>query len=138
MRLLLTIGNDTSNSAVSIFGRLVARRGEMKIRMLAATLACSAISGAEAASFNCAHAVLSAEQTICGNANLSKLDEQTAGMYFLIIGSGAPQTTISEVRTSQAKFIAQRNACGTDVDCLVDAYTSQMMYLKNEKGNLGL
>ncbi len=110
----------------------------MKIRMLAATLACSAISDVEAASFNCAHAVMPVEQTICGNANLSKLDEQTAGMYFLIIGSGAQQSTISEVRASQAKFIAQRNACGVNVDCLVDAYTSQMMYLKNEKGNLGL
>ena len=110
----------------------------MNIRLSIMALACLWVGGAEAASFNCAHALLPAEETICGNANLSKLDEQTAGMYFLIIGSGAKQTTISEVRASQAKFIAQRNACGTDVDCLVDAYTSQMMYLKNEKSNLGL
>ena len=97
-----------------------------------------AAAGASAASFNCAHAMLPAEQTICGNANLSRLDEQTAGMYFLIVGSGAPQATISLVKSSQSKFIAQRNACETDVDCLVDAYTSQIMFLKNEKGNLGL
>jgi uncharacterized protein len=81
---------------------------------------------------------LPAEETICGNANLGKLDERTSGMYFLILGSGAPQATISRVKKSQSNFIAQRNACGTDVDCLVDAYTSQMMYLKNEKSNLGL
>lgn len=110
----------------------------MKSRLLSAALACFSAGAAEAASFNCAHALLPAEKTICGNANLSKLDEQTAGMYFLIVGSGAPQATMNGVKASQATFIAQRNACGTDVDCLVDAYTSQMMYLKNEKSNLGL
>jgi uncharacterized protein len=110
----------------------------MKIWILSVTVACFSAAAAEAASFNCAHAFLPAEETICGNANLSKLDEQTAGMYFIIVGSGAPQATVSQVKASQSKFIAQRNACGTDVNCLVDAYTSQMMYLKNEKSNLGL
>jgi uncharacterized protein len=110
----------------------------MNIRLSIVALACLSAGAAEAASFNCAHAFLPAEETICHNANLSKLDEQTAGMYFLIVGSGAPQTTISQVKASQSKFIAQRNACGTNVNCLVDAYTSQMMYLKNEKSNLGL
>ena len=110
----------------------------MKTWILSVTAACFSAAAAEAASFNCAHAFLPAEQAICGNANLSKLDEQTAGMYFIIVGSGAPQATVSQVKASQSKFIAQRNACGADVNCLVDAYTSQMMYLKNEKSNLGL
>lgn len=110
----------------------------MKSGLSAFALALLTAGGAQAASFNCAHAFLPAEETICGNANLNKLDEQTAGMYFLIVGSGAPQTTITEVKASQSKFIAERNACGTDVNCLVDAYTDQMMYLKNEKSNLGL
>lgn len=110
----------------------------MTVRATAFVLACLAAGGAQAASFNCAHAMLPAEQTICGDANLSRLDEQTAGMYFSIVGSGAPQATVSLVKTSQSKFIAQRNACGTNVDCLVDAYTSQIMFLKNEKSNLGL
>lgn len=110
----------------------------MKTGLIAFALAILAAGGAEAASFNCAHAFLPAEETICGNANLSKLDEQTAGMYFMIVGSSPPQATLSQVKASQSKFIAKRNACGTDVNCLVDAYTDQMMYLKNEKSNLGL
>lgn len=110
----------------------------MTIRATAFVLTCLAAGGAHAASFNCAHAMLPAEQTICGDANLNRLDEQTAGMYFLIVGSGAPQATVNMVKQSQSKFIAQRNACETNVDCLVDAYTSQIMFLKNEKGNLGL
>ncbi|MFO0991844.1 MAG: hypothetical protein U1E67_07940 [Hyphomicrobiales bacterium] len=96
------------------------------------------LAPAKAASFNCAHAILAAEEAICSNDNLSHLDEQTTGMYFLIVGSGAPKATISEVKASQRKFIEQRNACGVNIDCLVDAYTSQIMFLKNVKSNLGL
>src|SRR5262249_46368159 len=95
-------------------------------------------STATAASFNCKNATLPAEKTICGNANLSHLDEQTAGMYFLIVGSGAPAAKVGQVKASQRQFVHTRNACGRNVNCLVDAYTSQMMYLKNVKSDLGL
>ncbi len=110
----------------------------MNVRSIAFVAAFLATGTAGAASFNCAHAFLPAEETICGNANLSHLDEQTAGMYFLIVGSNPPKATLTQVKSSQASFIATRNACGTDVNCLVDAYTSQIMYLKNVKGDLGL
>ena len=110
----------------------------MKIRTLTAALACLPAGAAEAASFNCSHAFLPAEEAVCDNPNLSQLDEKTAGMYFLIVGSSPPQTTLTEVKASQKKLVATRNACGANVDCLVDAYTSQIMYLKNVKGDLGL
>ncbi|MGV3491994.1 MAG: lysozyme inhibitor LprI family protein [Devosia sp.] len=96
------------------------------------------VAPVQAQSFNCAHAVLPAEIAICGNANLSRLDEQTTGMYFLIIGSGAPAATIALVKSQQGKFLTTRNACGADIDCLVSAYTDQIMFLSNEKSNLGL
>jgi len=106
-----------------------------------ATLICMAKlpSGkAEAASFDCRRAALPAEKTICSNANLGRLDESTAGMYFQIVGSGAPAATIGNVKQMQSRFAARRNACGANIDCLVDAYTDQMMFLRNEKSNLGL
>jgi uncharacterized protein len=103
-----------------------------------ATILAIAPTHAVAQSYNCAHAVLPAEMAICGNTNLSHLDEQTSGMYFLIVGSGAPAATITLVKSQQGKFIATRNACGADIDCLVSAYTDQIMFLKNEKSNLGL
>ena len=93
---------------------------------------------AHAASFNCTHAALPAEVTICSDQQLNRLDEQTAGMYYLIVASGAPAATIRDVKSQQGKFLAQRNGCGTNHNCLIDAYTSQIMYLKNIKGNLGL
>jgi uncharacterized protein len=46
--------------------------------------------------------------------------------------------TINQVKASQRQFIETRNACGANIDCLVSAYTSQIMFLKNEKSNLGL
>jgi uncharacterized protein len=95
------------------------------------------VTPSAAASFNCHHAVLPAEIAICGNANLGQLDEQTAGMYFLIVGS-APSSTVATVKAAQGKFIARRNACEADIDCLVSAYTDQIMLLKNIKGDLGL
>lgn len=95
-------------------------------------------SPARAASFACGRAALPAEKAVCGNANLSGLDDSTAGMYFLILGSGAPAATIARVKQAQNRFIARRNACAARIDCLVDAYTDQMMFLRNEKGNLGL
>jgi len=91
----------------------------------------------QAASFNCQHAALPAEIAICSNANLSHLDDQVAGMYFLIVGSG-PAATVAQVKSSQGKFLTRRNACAADVDCLVSAYTDQIMFLKNIKGDLGL
>ena len=53
---------------------------------------------------------------------ISTLDEQTAGLYFRIISSCAPAATVSQVKASQVKFLAQRNACGAGYDCLISAY----------------
>lgn len=93
---------------------------------------------AEAASFDCRQASLPAEKAICSDANLGSLDEKAAGMYFLIVGAGRPAATVARVRQMQSRFVARRNACGANTDCLVDAYTDQMMFLRNEKSNLGL
>ena len=86
---------------------------------------------ATAASFDCRQASIPAEKAICGNPNLSQLDARTAGMYFTILGNDLPPSKQAQVKNTQRRFLATRNACGYNVDCLVDAYTSQMMYLKN-------
>lgn len=95
-------------------------------------------SEAAAASFDCRRATLAAEKAVCSDANLGSLDDKTAGMYFRILGSGAPAPTIAGVRQAQSRFVARRNACGAKRGCLVDAYTDQMMFLRNETSNLGL
>lgn len=92
-------------------------------------------TASHAASFDCARASTPTEHAICDNPQLSSLDEQTAGAYYTMISNGSlsPQQ-VSQVKASQVKFLQQRNACGANYNCLIDAYTSQMMYLKAVSG----
>lgn len=90
----------------------------------------------EAASFNCQAAATPTEKAICANGQLSSLDDQTSGMYYAIIGASWPAATLSAVKSAQAKFLKQRDSCGADVNCLVDAYTSQIMYLTRTEKEL--
>jgi uncharacterized protein len=103
-------------------------------------LACAALapSAGLAASFNCKAAATATEKAICANGQLSSLDDQTSGMYYTIVGASPPAATLSAVKSAQAKFLQQRDSCGADFNCLVDAYTSQIMYLKQTKEQLGL
>lgn len=110
----------------------------MRTIVLSAAVIGLGTSAGHAASFNCAAAKTPTEHAICDNPQISTLDEQTAGLYFRIISSGAPAATVSQVKTSEVNFLAQRNACGAGYDCLISAYTSQIMYLKNVASNLGL
>jgi uncharacterized protein len=102
-----------------------------------ATIALPSSEGV-AASFNCGAATTKTEHAICNNAQLSRLDEQTSGMYYTIVGGGPPTATLNQVKSAQRNFIQQRDACGANFNCLVDAYTSQMMYLRQVKDELGL
>jgi uncharacterized protein len=107
------------------------------IFLAAAAILLGATAG-NAASFNCAAAKTPTEHAICDNPQISTLDEQTAGLYFRIISSGAPAGLVSQVKSSQVSFLGQRNQCGAGYNCLISAYTSQIMYLKNVASNLGL
>jgi uncharacterized protein len=103
----------------------------------AAFLSCLVAAGtASAASFDCAKATTPTEHAICDNPQLSQLDDQTAGLYYTLISGGAPQatTSVEAVKKEQAGFINKRNQCGANYNCLIDAYTAQIMYLKAASG----
>jgi uncharacterized protein len=123
-------GYEMSTTVRSTFSRT-------SLLMAASVLIVLSCDAASAASFDCKKASIAAERAIRGNANLSQLDARTAGMYFTILGSDVPASTLRQVKTSQRQFLDIRNACGASVDCLVDAYTSQMMFLKNVKSEIG-
>ena len=112
----------------------------MPVRVSLIALAAIALSpaAANAESFNCALAKTPTEHAICDNPQISTLDEQMAGFYYRIISSGAPAATVNQVKSVQVNFLAQRNTCGAGYHCLIDAYTSQIMYLRTVAGNLGL
>ncbi|MCP4303861.1 MAG: hypothetical protein GY788_03070, partial [bacterium] len=86
--------------------------------------------------FDCTKATTPTEHAICDNPQLSSLDEQTAGLYYTLISGGVPdaQATVAEVKKAQAQFLTKRNACGANYNCLIDAYTAQIMYLNAVSG----
>jgi uncharacterized protein len=95
-----------------------------------------AAGAGHAASFDCSKAATPTEHAICDNPQLSQLDDQTAGLYYTLISGGAPQATASveAVKKEQASFITKRNQCGANYNCLIDAYTAQIMYLNAASG----
>lgn len=100
-----------------------------------ALLPLAAAVPANAASFDCAKAATPTEHAICDNPQLSHLDDQTAGLYYSFISSGRPADKVEAVKKEQAGFLTRRDACGANYNCLIDAYTSQIMYLKAESGD---
>jgi uncharacterized protein len=96
---------------------------------------CAAANSGNAASFDCAKAATATEHAICDNPQLSQLDDQTAGIYYTLISNGSlTPAQVKQVKSEQAKFLSRRNSCGAGYDCLIDAYTSQIMYLKATSG----
>lgn len=95
-----------------------------------------AAGSGHAASFDCSKATTPTEHAICDNPQLSHLDDQTAGLYYTLVSGGAPQATASveAVKKEQASFLTKRNQCGANYNCLIDAYTNQIMYLNAASG----
>lgn len=107
---------------------------EIRVVVLAIAACCLCAGPGQAASFDCAKAASPTEHAICDNPQLSHLDDQTAGLYYTFISSGQPASKVNEVKAEQQKFLSRRDACGANYNCLIDAYTSQIMFLKAEAG----
>jgi len=62
------------------------------------------------------------EHTICANDELSKLDKKLAKVYGLAKASSQ----------SQKEWVAQRDKCGNDIECIKNSYTSRIKELENQ------
>jgi len=69
------------------------------------------------ASFDCAKAASATEHTICLDRNLAGWDRSISGAYRSHIESGVDDPKI--VRAEQRAWLAERDACGADKDCLL-------------------
>jgi uncharacterized protein len=85
---------------------------------------------ANAASFNCLVASTPDEVLICQDAELSRLDEQMASLYFAtrnrVLG---PQRQALE--DTQVEWFRLRQACGRDRTCIQSSYTVRIAYLQS-------
>lgn len=80
-------------------------------------------------SFDCAKAKTAAEKTVCQVPDLQWSDRQLARFYTMAIkDSGYSRAGVVQ---SQRAFLARRDACGTDIECLDNAYKTQFNALSN-------
>lgn len=80
-------------------------------------------------SFDCAKAKSAAEKTVCEVPDLQWSDRQLARFYKMAIkDSGYSRAGVVQ---SQRAFLARRDACGTDIECLDNAYKMQFKALSN-------
>jgi uncharacterized protein len=94
-----------------------------------------AIAGADqtafAARFDCADAQLPAEQTVCSDPQLSRLDDQYSAKYDSVLGqlpNLADEAKKGEVRDQAQSFLTRRNECETSTDCIRQSYRAILEY----------
>ena len=80
---------------------------------------------ATAASFNCRYAKSPVEVAICQDDDLQALDERMAKYYFTL-SPLLPYGARAKLKRSQSSFIARRNACGYNTDCISRAYETRI------------
>jgi uncharacterized protein len=81
-----------------------------------------------AQAFNCNFAKQADELTICRDDSLKALDEQMADAFFKI-RQRLPEDGVARLKSEQKSFLASRNFCGTDGDCIATAYDARLKSL---------
>jgi uncharacterized protein len=85
-------------------------------------------TASERPSFDCETNRSPAEQAICGNSELARLDGRIAQLYDGVRRSVAPSQLI-EIRDQQRDWIKAREACGRDVSCIRGQYQRRITEL---------
>lgn len=86
--------------------------------------------GANAASFNCDDATTDTELTICANDRLSALDTALNTAYRDIFKTNFDEDA-ERARTDQRAWLATRDECTDDLECLLQSYTARLDELEN-------
>lgn len=84
-------------------------------------------------SFNCAKATHEAEQMICKDAELARLDRELNSLYEALMAN-TPAKGRAALKTEQVGWIKGRNDCWKDSDqrgCILDAYEARIDELQD-------
>lgn len=85
---------------------------------------------AQAASFDCAKAATKVEKLVCGDAELSKLDEELNAAYKAALQDGKQSNSIKQ---GQKQWVKERNGC-SDAGCLEMNYRNRIDELNLGQG----
>jgi uncharacterized protein len=94
-----------------------------------------ATSGANAApSFDCRAASGAAERTICATPSIHPIDRNLTALYHDTLAQAhkvSDTRAANIIRQAERTFLASRNSCGTDVDCIRVTYRGQFSILRS-------
>ena len=86
---------------------------------------------ASAASFDCNKASTAVEREICSNTQLSALDIKLSNLYRSMLNQSSEKELF---RSTQRKWLGDRNKCATDTACLISSYTTRINQLSGNQG----
>ena len=92
---------------------------------LIAVAAALTAGSATAASFDCKLAKLPAEIAICSDPTLSSADDALAQEYSPLLKS-APADAAKTIKKEQKAWLASRNACRSDMQCIMGSYRERL------------
>ena len=99
--------------------------------LLATTAAPSVGQTPSYAPIDCAKASTPTETTICGNYALGQDEARLATLYG-IMTSLVAMGERGDIMDAQQKWLARRNACKSDVQCLTSAYSARISTLSRQ------
>ncbi|MGO9483300.1 MAG: lysozyme inhibitor LprI family protein [Rhodomicrobium sp.] len=103
-----------------------------KFALVAVVLLIGGIQSGWAASFNCGPYISRGkcpEALICSESRLSRLDDTLAALYFTA-RSKMQQGLLTGFRDYQREWLAKRNGCGCNYQCLKSEYDTQIEGLR--------
>lgn len=100
----------------------------MALRLVVGLLLGFAITQSHGASFDCAKAQTKAEKYVCGNAAISKLDEELAKAYQDVLGKADGEQKTRVIAEQKHWLSHTRNLCATET-CFKHAYWSRLAEL---------
>jgi uncharacterized protein len=80
---------------------------------------------AGAQSFNCRYARQPDEVTICEDRRLSQLDERLSARFYRL-KNRLDGRELDRLERTQAIWLSRRSRCGSDADCIEEAYVSRL------------
>lgn len=86
-------------------------------------------------SFDCDGARNAIETEICSDPYLGGLDRKMADLFAKVLRHTIPAAR-ADVRRDQARWLNERNACGTHFRCLEDAYATRIRHLGQDLAHL--
>src|SRR4051795_6088627 len=93
--------------------------------MIAIASIASAVSGAQAQSFNCRRAYFADEKLICMSPDLSRLDERLDRVFGQTRDQLSPAGG-SELDREEERWVIGRRRCGPDHRCIEDFYRGRI------------